>query len=389
MSQAAHVAKALDPNVRKSGDGYMVRCPAHNDNTASLKVSDGKDGKLLVRCHAGCDQPTVINELKARGLWRDAGSHHRPRSAGGTATIANDNLGSKRGGKAKQGGGKIVAEYDYFDHITGELLMQVVRYEPKGFSQRRPDPDRPNEWARTVPAECRTLYNAARAYNAKGVVLIVEGEKDVDNLAKIGVVATCNPGGAEKWQDNYNEILRDKDVVLVPDNDPQLRNKSTGALQFHPDGRPRHPGQDHADMVGAALQGIAKSIRILHLPGLPEKGDISDWLAVEGNDKTALLELINKAPRGPRRSPRPSTLTSRPSSTGRKSPPRAISPSSALATTRAATTTCPARRSRWSSCQLAPTPRTTCSVWPTCRSGPPTSTPASAAPSMLTPPRTP
>jgi hypothetical protein len=42
MSQAAHVAKALDPNVRKSGDGYMVRCPAHDDNTASLKVSDGK-----------------------------------------------------------------------------------------------------------------------------------------------------------------------------------------------------------------------------------------------------------------------------------------------------------------------------------------------------------
>jgi hypothetical protein len=166
-----------------------------------------------------------------RGLWPDAGPHHRPRSAGGTATIANDNLGSKRGGQAKQGGGKIVATYDYFDHITGDFLMQVVRYEPKGFSQRRPDPDRPSEWARTVPAECRTLYNAARAYNAKGVVLIVEGEKDVDNLAEIGVVATCNPGGAEKWQDNYNEILRDKDVVLVPDNDPQLRNKSTGALQ--------------------------------------------------------------------------------------------------------------------------------------------------------------
>jgi hypothetical protein len=40
-------------------------------------------------------------------------------------------------------GGKIVAEYDYFDHITGELLMQVVRYEPKGFSQRRPDPTAP------------------------------------------------------------------------------------------------------------------------------------------------------------------------------------------------------------------------------------------------------
>jgi putative DNA primase/helicase len=99
-------------------------------------------------------------------------------------------------------------------------------------------------------------------------VLIVEGEKDVDNLAEIGVVATCNPGGAEKWQDNYNEILRDKDVVLVPDNDA--------------------PGAKHANKVGAALQGIAKSIRILHLPGLPEKGDISDWLAVEDNDKAPL-----------------------------------------------------------------------------------------------------
>lgn len=276
MSQAAHVAKALDPNFSKSGDGYMVRCPAHNDNTASLKVSDGKNGKLLVHCHAGCEPLTVIDAIKARGLWPDAGPHHRPRSAGGTATIANDNLGSKSGGKANQSGGKIVAEYDYFDHITGDLLMQVVRKEPKGFFQRRPDPDRPDEWAKTVPAECRTLYNAARAYNAKGVVLIVEGEKDVDNLAEIGVVATCNPGGAKKWQDSYSEILRGKDVVLVPDDD--------------------EPGAEHADMVGAALRGIAKRVRILHLPGLPEKGDISDWLEVEGNDKDTLLELIDRAP---------------------------------------------------------------------------------------------
>ncbi|NBC36247.1 hypothetical protein GTZ99_06710 [Novosphingobium sp. FSY-8] len=272
MITAQKVAHALDANYKKSGDGFVCKCPAHDDNTASLKVTDGKDGKILVHCHAGCDSGDVIGELKNRGLWLYPDEKRRPSSMGGTAVEANDN----RRAKPKP---KLVAKYDYLDHVTGDLMMQVVRLEPKGFFQRRPDLTRPGEWLNKVDAEHRTLYNAASVAGAEGAVLIVEGEKDVDNLAEIGVVATCNPGGAGKWQDNYNEILLDKDVVLVPDN--------------------AAPGAKHADMVGAALQGIAKRVRILHLPGLPEKGDISDWLAVEGNDKAALRELINEAPLWP------------------------------------------------------------------------------------------
>lgn len=276
MSHAAFIAKALDPRFRSSGEGFACRCPIHDDDTPSLQVTDGKDGKILVYCHAGCDNTVIIKELRARGLWPEVAQHYRLRTAGGTAEIANDNVGDLGASKAKKPNGKIVAKYDYVDHITGELVMQVRRYEPKGFSQHRPDPSRPGRWINSTSAEHRTLYNAVQAYRAEGAVLVVEGEKDADNLTALGFVVTCNPGGSKKWQDNYTEILRGKDVVLVPDNDK--------------------PGAEHAQLVAGKLQGVAKRIRILNLPDLPQKGDVSDWLAIEGNDAARLSALIDRAP---------------------------------------------------------------------------------------------
>lgn len=298
MIDAAYIAKALDPNFRSSGDGgYVCKCPTHDDKNPSLKVSDGKNGKPVVYCHAGCDQKVVIAELAGRNLWPQAERRERasrrmarpPAPANDDAPVAEE----ARTPKVKE---RVVATYDYFDHETGELLMQVVRYEPKNFKQRRPDDNAPSGWIYNVGPEHRTLYNAIRAFKHDKAVLVVEGEKDVDNLKAINVVAVCNPGGAGKWQDNYSEILRDKDVILVPDNDPQAVNKRTGELQWHPDGRPKHAGQDHMDMVGEKLQGIARSVKILHLPGLPEKGDISDWLQIEENDRKALAKLCAEAP---------------------------------------------------------------------------------------------
>ena len=70
------IAKALDG--RKAGSGRMARCPAHNDRESSLAISAGDEGKVLVHCHAGCDQGRVIVALRARGLWDD-GNHRRGR----------------------------------------------------------------------------------------------------------------------------------------------------------------------------------------------------------------------------------------------------------------------------------------------------------------------
>jgi hypothetical protein len=64
---AETIARAL--GGRKSGRGWSARCPAHDDRTPSLSLRDGESGRVLVHCHAGCDQGAVIDALRARGLW--------------------------------------------------------------------------------------------------------------------------------------------------------------------------------------------------------------------------------------------------------------------------------------------------------------------------------
>jgi hypothetical protein len=81
--------------------------------------------------------------------------------------------------------------------------------------------------------------------------------------------------GAGKWKPDYSATLRDFPVCILPDND--------------------EPGRQHAQIVAKALAGIAESVTILELPGLPEKGDISDWIAVPGNDAAKLHELYQQA----------------------------------------------------------------------------------------------
>src|SRR5262245_10709613 len=68
------IARAL--RGRKVGRAWMARCPAHEDREPSLSIKDAEDGKILVRCHAGCDQQQVIAALKARGIWKEAGRRH-------------------------------------------------------------------------------------------------------------------------------------------------------------------------------------------------------------------------------------------------------------------------------------------------------------------------
>ena len=63
---AKEIAGAL--GGRKMGAVWMARCPTHDDREPSLSIRDADDGKVLVRCHAGCDQQRVIAELRARSL---------------------------------------------------------------------------------------------------------------------------------------------------------------------------------------------------------------------------------------------------------------------------------------------------------------------------------
>ena len=109
------LAKALGGKAH--GSYFMARCPAHDDDKPSLSITE-KDGKLLLKCHAGCEQAAVIDALRARGLWPERKRINGNGSAGKTRTIA--------------------ALYEYTDE-QGTLLFQAVRYAPKGFHQRHPD----------------------------------------------------------------------------------------------------------------------------------------------------------------------------------------------------------------------------------------------------------
>ncbi len=113
------------------------------------------------------------------------------------------------------------------------------------------------------------------------MMFVTEGEKDADALRERGLIAATDPGGVGKWQDNFNEHFRGRRVVLLPDNDPQASHPD-GRLKFHPDGEPVLPGPDYAFDVARRLAGITASVKVLHLPDLPAKGDVTNWLASGG-----------------------------------------------------------------------------------------------------------
>jgi len=170
---------------------------------------------------------------------------------------------------------RIVATYDYVDE-HGEVLFQAVRYEPKNFRQRRPDPESATGWSWSVKGVRQVPYrlSGVLAAIASGEpVFIVEGEKDADNLAKEGLTATCNAMGAGKWPAELSPCFAGADVVILRDND--------------------EAGAQHTELVASEVAQHAKRVRALDLPGLPPKGDVSDWLA-RGGDKEQLLALVER-----------------------------------------------------------------------------------------------
>jgi hypothetical protein len=227
--------------VRRSASGWQALCPAHADRNPSLSI-DVCDERILVYCHAGCSQGAVLSALgvDARELFLDASDS-----------------------KAR-----IVAEYPYTDE-NGGLLFQVVRLEPKDFRQRRPDGN--GGWTWNLNGARRVIYRLPEVLTAE-FVLVCEGEKDCEAAHKLGIVATCNPGGAGKWRKEYSECLRGKQVAIIADVDP--------------------PGRAHAQRVAVSLHLRAESVKVLELPGAK---DLTEWVE-RGGTKDALLKLTRNAP---------------------------------------------------------------------------------------------
>ena len=241
------VLSHFDGVKRRNENEYMARCPCHDDKKQSLCIGNGEKGVVL-KCQAGCDTRAILDRvgLKPADLFFEKKPDNRP---------------------------QIVATYQYPNGV------QKLRRSDKSFAWRRPDGK--GGWIYNRKGVPHSLYIAGELSED---VAIVEGEKDADNLHKLGWTAVSGEDGAGpgKWRSEYTEQLRGFPVVIFQDNDDV--------------------GKAYAQEVATALSGVAKSVHLLDLskiwPEIPEHGDVSDLISRFGEKQASdmIAELIRKTP---------------------------------------------------------------------------------------------
>lgn len=220
----------LEGVQNQGGNIYKALCPAHDDDRQSLTVDWGDKSKVVFTCHAGCERNDVMAKL---GLeWKD--------------------LEQRR---------KVTATFPYLDE-DGNLMYEVVRWEPKSFTQRRPGA-RMGEWINNmkgvdpIPFNLPAVAEVVESGDEDDEIWIVEGEKDcraINDAWGESYITTCNHGGAGKWTDDHSAWLEGfkGKVVIVADNDD----------------KPTKPGQKHALAVYESIRKMTdiESVEIVYAP---------------------------------------------------------------------------------------------------------------------------
>ncbi|MBS6889170.1 MAG: toprim domain-containing protein [Clostridium sp.] len=260
-----------------SRNSVKAVCPCHRDKNASLSLTyDEATQKTLVYCHAGCDTHEILTSVG----------------------LTFEDLGTTN--KSKEENSNIENIYSYVDE-NGVLLFEKIRFKNKDFRQRRyidgktiwgvsagiytetypgsnnySPKERPGAKSITLQEQPKILYNLPKLLNAikNGYpVYIVEGEKDVNNMTKLGLIATTAPSGGgngnKKWLDSYSKYFKGASVVILPDND--------------------EAGQSFAKEIKSKLKNYAHATKLITISDKP-KGDITDWIN-EGHDLNDFLDI--------------------------------------------------------------------------------------------------
>jgi len=300
MGLAAQISQALDG--KRSGDGYIVSCPAHGhtDNKSSCLVSNGNKQPLVAKCYAGCEWKEIEQGLIDKGLLED-----RPQLSGTVVDIDEVLRNNKRQVKLprtsprKHTSNVPKGVYLTFGKDTGKKKLKewylydeglIARYE--GAIDK--DTGKPSKAfipffvknddgsygkGGTDKIKERSLYNKSAAYNANEV-WFVEGEKCVNALLKFGIVATTTSGGASALEKTSFNPLRGKRIVFWADNDPA--------------------GQKYQEACCEKLEALGCSIHIIDPEelDLEHKEDVCDFLSKNPNTtKRDLLKLSWDAPK--------------------------------------------------------------------------------------------
>lgn len=238
---------------RKRGNEYYAKCPVHKGNDYdSISVKEGDDRRILVKCHSqNCSFQEITEALGLRMSDAFEQSNHKTEL-------------------------KLVDRYEYIDE-NGKLSYSVLKYVDNNGNKTFRQQNSKGEW--NIRGIKRIPYNLVELIDSD-TVYIVEGEKDVETLRKINVVGTTFPGGCKKKTSEvkqYKDYFKDKIVFILRDND--------------------EVGKEHGRVVYEVISEVAKRCKIVDLPGLPKKGDVTDWLA-DGKSKEELEKAIIDSSKG-------------------------------------------------------------------------------------------
>ncbi len=249
-------------NPKRSGDSYSTKCPAHDDKNPSLSICEGAEGKLLLKCHAGCTLEEVCRSMD----------------------ITPADLFQKKHELTLPPFRKSNIEYVYCNAENLPIYKKIRLY--KGCNAKKEFQIKTlqnGSWIFGLKTKMRVLYNLPKVLNAikEGLeVHLVEGEKDADRLSKEGLIATTPIEGAGSLlSQDYVKQLKGAKVVLLYDED--------------------RAGHKRRDQWIKLLQNEVAYLKMVALPGLTfqEKHghDITDWLS-QNHTIEEFLKLVNEIP---------------------------------------------------------------------------------------------
>ncbi|MEM6260201.1 MAG: DUF3987 domain-containing protein [Planctomycetota bacterium] len=271
--------------VRRIGENqYVACCPAHDDKHASLSIGVGNDGRVLLRCHAGCSTESIVDALglKMSDLFVDCSSNVPPPPStpkSRLSALTNEEvaelpainitrpvppavpppppktLNSIVRLDASRHGDE-VGRWTYVG-TDNDPVGVVVRFNTSTGKTFRPYRRTKYGWERGDPAGKWPIYRLYEVIEADRV-FIVEGEKACDTATELGFTCTTSAHGSSSAGKTDWSPLAGKEVVILPDNDSA--------------------GEKYAEDVANRLVGQGCVVRIVYLPDLPEHGDLVEFV---------------------------------------------------------------------------------------------------------------
>lgn len=276
----------IDKHSRKS-DRVQAKCPCHDDKNASLTISH-KGDKTFLYCHAGCETNDILESvgLKMSDLFDkplEVEDKHKSAFEKDIEAIYKfyDENGDLAYEKIRKKGKKFLHRR-YIDGETVWGMEEGIYTETFPGSKSWSIKERPGAKKAYYPGQEQLLYNlpnVIKGIKEEQTIFITEGEKDSDSLITRGLIATTTSIGAtkgdlgKKWPSRFNSFFKGANVVLLPDND--------------------EPGKRFMEHIAIELKNIANNIKIVELPDLSKKEDITDWLEY-GNDIYDLQALVKR-----------------------------------------------------------------------------------------------